>query len=156
MAFHAAALLGCGRCARPCAMGKLWSGRGCPQAVLVCICDVGDMPSGAGVLVASRCPLSVHPSAPLSFFSFPFIVLTNFYLNRALTSAIPILEAKNAYTHSSSIACRPFQLYIVNIVRLFLLPTHLPPVIPLLLTLPLLYPSSPPSPCFSCPVTQTN
>ncbi|KAJ7930691.1 hypothetical protein B0H13DRAFT_2309313 [Mycena leptocephala] len=35
----------------------------------------------------------------------------------ALTSAIPILEAKNAYTHSSSIACRPFQLYIVNIMR---------------------------------------
>ncbi|KAJ7930688.1 hypothetical protein B0H13DRAFT_1858501 [Mycena leptocephala] len=47
-----------------------------------------------------------------------------------LTSTIPILEAKNASTHSPSMVCRPFGLYVVNICHVVPRSRSLPPLAP--------------------------
>ncbi|KAJ7930768.1 hypothetical protein B0H13DRAFT_1858568 [Mycena leptocephala] len=57
--------------------------------------------------------------------------------------AVPGTRGQECVHTLLTIARRPFRLYIVNMVRLPSLPAHLPPVIPLHLTLPPLYPSSP-------------
>ncbi|KAJ7930739.1 hypothetical protein B0H13DRAFT_2651855 [Mycena leptocephala] len=96
-----------GKCARPVREGGCGVGLGVPELCSIAFAMWGDMPSGTGVLVAARCLLRAHPFA-----------------SRVLDfiNAIPILEAKNASTHSPSITCQPFRLYVVNIVRLPSLP----------------------------------
>ncbi|KAJ7930741.1 hypothetical protein B0H13DRAFT_2309359 [Mycena leptocephala] len=88
---------------RAWAMRMLWVGLDVPEPYSPAYAMRGDTPSGVGVLVASRCPLSVHPSAHLALIS---------------AIPIPILESKNASTY---LACQPFRLSIVNEVRLCLL-----------------------------------
>ncbi|KAJ7846535.1 hypothetical protein B0H13DRAFT_2362950 [Mycena leptocephala] len=72
-----------------------------------------DCGMGPTLLGCGRCARGGHGAGSVS----PGVIA-----QVALTSAIPILEAKNASTPSLTIARRPFRLYIVNIVRLSLHP----------------------------------
>lgn len=99
-------------------MRRLWTGLDVPEPCSPAFAMWGDGLSSAGVLVASRCPLSIHPFPLLSF----ILSLTNFYLNSVFLRCGTRYPRPRIRPHTRRPFSLPFGLYVVNIVRLPSLP----------------------------------